>query len=292
MDNIKGFISSEMKFPTPQSTKKKRYVTFTCPSCGRDTTKIYQAGTFINKCNSCAKGAFTTAEFIAIGRSKHGSKYDYSKTVYINKRNDVVITCPVHGDFTQRAQEHMEGHGCFTCGNEERGVLQQLPTTEWVTRLEKFPGISFKDLSEVANSTCKVTFVCAKHGEFVKPLYSINTLQHLCKGCLKESHQKQSIRSRLLNTMASVYYAYLPSIDMYKLGVSNDVNNRLNQLDKDAVLIKSVEMPYEAAVKIEHELHTQLTEHRYFGTKKLTKNGNSELYKTNVIDAVNRALQQ
>lgn len=291
MENIKGFISSEMKLPTSKSTKKKRYVTFTCSTCNRETTKIYQAKTFINACESCARGAFTTAEFIAIGHSKHGNKYDYSKTVYTGKRADVTITCPKHGDFTQRAQEHMHGHGCFQCGNELRGEAFKIPTDEWLSRLSKHPHISIKDVGEISDSKSIITYVCSKHGEFMKPLYAIDTLTYLCNGCLKEHHQPQTIRKDLENTDASIYYAYLPSIDMYKLGVSSDLQYRLNQLDANAVLLAEKSMSYTEAVEIETRLHNSLTVHRYFGTKKLIKNGNSELYKINIIDDVNRALQ-
>lgn len=291
MENIKGFINSEMRLPTPTSSKKKRYVTFYCPRCSKETTKIYQAKTFINACESCAKGSFNTAEFIAIGNNKHGNKYDYSKTVYAGKRAFVIITCPNHGDFTQRAQEHMEGHGCFKCGNELRGKCQHLPKSEWINRLAKHPHISIKDVNEISDSKSKVTFVCAKHGEFIKPLSAIDSLVHLCSDCSIEHHQPQSIRKELENKNASIYYAYLPSIDMYKLGVSVDVLNRIKQLDVNAVLLVEHVMPYSKAVELETNLHNALTEHRYFGTKKLIKNGNSELYKTNILADIHRALQ-
>ncbi len=291
MENIKGFISSELKLPTPTSTKKKRYVTFNCTKCSKETTKIYQVKSFTNTCESCAKGAFTNAEFIAIGNKKHANKYDYSKTVYAGKRAVVIITCPKHGDFTQRAQEHMEGHGCFQCGSELRGVDQQLPKSEWINRLAKHPHISFKDVNEISNSKSKVTFVCVKHGEFTKPLFAIDSLVYLCGRCSTEYHQQQSIRKDLENENASIYYAYLPSIDMYKLGVSIDVASRLKQLDSNAVLLVDKEMSYSKAVEIESNLHNALTTYRYFGTKKLIKNGNSELYKTNILAEVNRALQ-
>ena len=78
---------------------------------------------------------------------------------------------------------------------------------------------------------------------------------------------------------------------MYKLGVSIDVVSRLKQLDSNAVLLVDKEMSYSKAVEIESNLHNALTTYRYFGTKKLIKNGNSELYKINIIDEVNRALQ-
>ena len=58
----------------------------------------------------------TTEEFIELARQVHGDKYDYSKTVYLNKRSKVIITCPIHGDFEQNAHSHLNGRGCPKCG--------------------------------------------------------------------------------------------------------------------------------------------------------------------------------
>jgi Zn finger protein HypA/HybF involved in hydrogenase expression len=45
----------------------------------------------------------------------HGTKYDYSRTQYINARTKVVIICPMHGEFEQEANSHLMGHGCPDC---------------------------------------------------------------------------------------------------------------------------------------------------------------------------------
>ena len=45
--------------------------------------------------------------FIARARAVHGDKYDYSKTDYQDMRSKVLIVCPVHGEFWQRAQSHL-----------------------------------------------------------------------------------------------------------------------------------------------------------------------------------------
>lgn len=50
--------------------------------------------------------------FIARARAVHGDKYDYSKTDYQDMRSKVLIVCPVHGEFWQRAQSHLLGNGC------------------------------------------------------------------------------------------------------------------------------------------------------------------------------------
>lgn len=168
MENVIGFISSEMRFPTRTSTKKKRYVTFKCPQCGKEETKIYQKANFINLCQHCAKGGFTTDDFIKRGREHFKDKYDYSKTVYVNKRSKVTITCPVHGDFEQMAQEHLEGHGCNQCKFDAKKENQILPKETWLERISQYPLISFKDETQIKNYHGMVDLVCKIHGEFTK----------------------------------------------------------------------------------------------------------------------------
>lgn len=53
--------------------------------------------------------------FIASAREVHGNKYDYSKTDYQNMRSKVLIICPRHGEFYQRAHSHLLGSGCPMC---------------------------------------------------------------------------------------------------------------------------------------------------------------------------------
>lgn len=60
----------------------------------------------------------TTDEFISKAISVHGDEYDYSKTVYINKRTKVIITCKKHGDYYQYPLDHLKGHKCKLCAND------------------------------------------------------------------------------------------------------------------------------------------------------------------------------
>ena len=53
--------------------------------------------------------------FVARAREVHGDKYDYSKTVYQDMHTKVLIICPQHGEFYQRAQSHLLGSGCPMC---------------------------------------------------------------------------------------------------------------------------------------------------------------------------------
>ncbi len=57
---------------------------------------------------------------IFLNKSKlvHGDKYDYSLVDYNNTTTKVKIICPEHGIFEQKPNDHINGHGCFKCGNK------------------------------------------------------------------------------------------------------------------------------------------------------------------------------
>lgn len=50
-----------------------------------------------------------------MSRIVHGDKYSYDKVMFKNDHDKVVITCPIHGDFSQRPKHHVKGTGCRKC---------------------------------------------------------------------------------------------------------------------------------------------------------------------------------
>ena len=74
-----------------------------CPNCGKQQLKRRMSQeAFIEKC-----------------RAVHGNQYDYSRTEYRDMRTKVLIVCPRHGEFWQRAQSHILGNGCPKCKREK-----------------------------------------------------------------------------------------------------------------------------------------------------------------------------
>lgn len=61
------------------------------------------------------KFTLSTQEFIERSNIIHDFKYSYNKVNYINSKSKVIITCPKHGDFKQKAIIHLQGYGCATC---------------------------------------------------------------------------------------------------------------------------------------------------------------------------------
>lgn len=65
----------------------------------------------------------TKEEFILKAKKVHGDKYDYSYSVYINSRTNILIRCLRCGRvFSQNPQTHLQGCGCRYCAMKGVGV--------------------------------------------------------------------------------------------------------------------------------------------------------------------------
>lgn len=54
--------------------------------------------------------------FIKDAKAVHGDKYNYDKVVYINNKIPVIVTCPEHGDFSVKPNNHLSCKvGCPVC---------------------------------------------------------------------------------------------------------------------------------------------------------------------------------
>jgi hypothetical protein len=77
-------------------------------------------------CHKCSRNlvakklTMTTEEFILRANNMHGNKYDYSLSSYKGSHAKIKIICPEHGEFQQKANDHMCGYGCYKC-NESKG---------------------------------------------------------------------------------------------------------------------------------------------------------------------------
>lgn len=67
--------------------------------------------------NRRTKKTLTTEEFIEKAKEVHNDEYEYDETIYNGTYEYVTIKCKKHGNFRQRANDHLNGHGCPICGN-------------------------------------------------------------------------------------------------------------------------------------------------------------------------------
>ena len=139
------------------------------------------------KCPKCCGRNRTTEEFIQQARIVHGSKYDYSKTIYTYGRKKVTITCPEHGDFEQTASEHIGGKGCQKCANNV-----PISEIEFLKRARGKYGNKFDyTLMKYQDYRTPVTIICPEHGEFtLTPMYHL-TYSMGCVACSRDKMSKE-----------------------------------------------------------------------------------------------------
>jgi hypothetical protein len=162
-------------------------VTIICPVHGefQQTPQVH----FLSKigCPKCAESTpphnkLTTDKFITNAKAIHGDKYDYSKTIYTCAMSFVTIICPVHGEFQQRPNDHVNNKcGCWSCS-----ATSPLTTTQFIQNLKtRFPSTTcgFSNV-EYVNQSTPVTITCPVHGNFIiEPKSAYQRSPGLCSYC-------------------------------------------------------------------------------------------------------------
>lgn len=135
----------------------------------------------------------TQDEFISRSNKIHNFKYDYSKTIYINRRTKIIIICPEHGEFFVLPKTHMDGHECIKCAMDKRILPIRLNNEIFISKAQKKFGNKFNYSKFIfTHNTTKSIIICPIHGEF---LYS--SREHLstkfgCPKCAIDAHIKNT----------------------------------------------------------------------------------------------------
>lgn len=175
-------------------TKCKAHLDVICRKHG--SFKI-SADHHINRKQGCPKCKSLNLDgFIEKAKFVHNNKYDYSKSVYINNKANIDIICTIHGLFTQRVSDHINGkHGCPECSME----LIRLSTSDFIKKSQIKHGNKYTYIKENINfkhNKEKVEIICKKHGLFKQKVNA-----HLSgAGCPKcsESYGERNIRLYLV----------------------------------------------------------------------------------------------
>ena len=165
---------------------------------------------FINKKEMSRRK--TTDEFIRESNILHNYKYDYSKVNYIDSHSKVTIICPVHGEFLQTPDKHVNGQGCPECAKITRAKSISSNTDEFIKKSNKVHNNKF-DYSKVSyiNNSTKVCIICPTHGEFWQTPF-----KHLIgQGCPKCAGNKAITTEQFIERAKGVHgdkYDYSKSI--------------------------------------------------------------------------------
>jgi len=107
----------------------------------------------------------TLTDFINAAKHVHNDKYGYHDVVYNNNRSVITIHCPIHDKFKQVAREHLRGHGCRACADEQAKLPMSIE--EFIKRSTTKHG-SVYDYSKAVyvNTHTRLEIICSKHGSF------------------------------------------------------------------------------------------------------------------------------
>ena len=120
-------------------------------------------------CRKCSKygNRYNTEEWIDKVKKIHGDKYDYSKVIYKSSKENVVVICPEHGEFSIRPDNHNHGEGCPICRYIKSSSAIRKNINDVIRDFKKVHGNKY-DYSKVEykNNKEKVCIICQEHGEF------------------------------------------------------------------------------------------------------------------------------
>ena len=208
----------------------------------------------------------TEQEFKQEAKIKHNNFYDYTDSKYKNNKTPILIGCPLHGDFKQRPDSHLQGKGCNKCGviknkktcQEKYGVdnvfqSENIKEKSKETCLEKY-GFKYASQSEEVKQkmkkTCqekygvddfrkseeykiksKKTYM-EKYG-FEHSSKSEEVKQKMKKTCQKKYSvdnvfQLEEVKSKIKNTHLSKYKTHYTKTEEYKTKVKNTCKKLYN----------------------------------------------------------------
>ena len=151
----------------------KEYYTFRCKKHNeyfeQTFDQIFNAK--YNGCQSCKKERreenfvpfHTLLSFAERAKEVHGDRYGYDKVDYVKYNRKICITCPIHGDFWQTPNSHLNGSGCPKCKNSVLETKVRILLEK--NNIEYIPEKSVRDLTNemTGDKPQRVDFYLPKH---------------------------------------------------------------------------------------------------------------------------------
>lgn len=134
------------------------------------------------------KKIVTTEDFIRRAKVINGEKYSYDSAEVVLGNKYVVIGCPLHGEFSQRWNNHLNGSGCPKCS----GLWKRKITPDNFESISRgFHGDKY-DYSLVSyfKLSDRVDIICKKHGIFSQ----IADSHVRGRGCRKCSYEDKRLK--------------------------------------------------------------------------------------------------
>lgn len=248
------------------------------------TPQHHLRGIGCKKCSIIAltnSKSLTLTEFINKANSIHNNKYVYTKTIYTTGKDKVIITCPIHGEFEQRATNHLQGNGCPECKKSNVIGAPRLSNVDFMSKAALIHNAKYNySKTTYAHSHQKLVITCPIHGDF-EQTPSDHLSGKSCSSCARHGFD--------INKPGYLYYLKVTTLDgniLYKIGITNkSVNTRFNLTDLTKIeVIKVTKFSLGTlALKEETIIKRKYKQYQYKGPKILSS-GNTELFTIDILE--------
>jgi len=149
-----------------------------CPKCAKDSKVTLNINSFIKRANNI-----------------HNNKYNYTKSVYIDRNTYLIVICLKHGDFKTTPDNHLNinKYGCPKCGKEKMILSQRLTTKKYIEQAINIHG-SYYDYSKTIYTGAhnKIIVICPEHGKWQPTASNHKNNKSGCPQCafIKRSNSK------------------------------------------------------------------------------------------------------
>jgi len=131
-------------------------------------------------CPFCNSVKVSKEEFIDRCKKKHNNFYDYSLTDFKGVAYKIKIICPDHGEFDQKASNHVAGQKCPYCSNKKHNNKM------FIDKAIKIHDNKYDySLVDYKNAHEKIKIICHDHGEFEQIPWNHISLKEGCPYCGK-----------------------------------------------------------------------------------------------------------
>lgn len=249
-----------------------------CPSCG--------------KINGIKNSSLTTTNFIDKSNVIHDSFYNYDKSEYVKAKIKVIITCPIHGDFLQIPDLHMQGKGCMLCGRIKmaKNISSNMSTkpNDFFDKANKKHKNRYKYNNDYIDSKTNILITCPIHRDFLqRPDVHLQGSGCSVCGNLNTSFytkaikwkQKAMLSQKFRTFKFYIFKFYNENEEFYKFGITfQGIDKRFRSVSYNQELIYLIEDKENAEKIFDMELKAKyfISTYKYIPIIKF--NGHSECF--------------
>lgn len=208
--------------------------------------------------------------------------FNYELVQYIGSNSKIIIKCKLHGEFTLKLRHALQGHSCSECGYlttqkaKRKGSVQFIKEASFRHNNKySYENVKLKNLKEY------VIISCPHHGLFTQ-LASNHLLGAGCVECNKRGWSKSiwSKFCKLNNKKSFLYFVQLYNNyeSFYKIGITTNINSRLNKLGYKYNVLKLIESPPEYTYDLENKIKRKFKYLKYIPQVKFP--GYTECFKS------------